>query len=103
MADQDIPMYRVIIAATIVFIVGLVVFTVIFRAYITFQELQTLLLQSGEYSEEETTIVVLGAIPWALGGFYVSLLGIIIYFLLRGNKPLKKEEPGSGFRGFSKY
>ena len=104
MALEEVPTYRFIIAATIVFIVGLFVFTVIFRAWITFQELQSVLLQSGDYSEEETTLVVLGAIPWALGGFYISLLGIIIYFLLRGTKSGKqKGEPPSSFRGYSKY
>lgn len=98
MADRDIPTYRVIIAATIVFVIGLFVFTIIFRAYLTFQQLQVAVVQSGEYSENEATFIILAGIPWALGGVYISLLGTIIYFLLKGNKPGKEEEPPSSFR-----
>jgi len=98
MAEQDIPMYRVIIAATLVFIIGLFVFTIIFRAWLTFQELEQVIRQSGEFTEDESTLIILGGIPWALGGIYVTMLGGIIYFLLRSTKPQKKEIPPSSFR-----
>lgn len=98
--QQEIPLYRLIIAATVVFIVGLFVFTIIFRAFITFQQLEQSVMETGEYSENEATLMVLGAIPWALGGFYVSLLGVIIYFLLKGRKPAREERPPPTFRGY---
>lgn len=98
--QQEVPLYRLIIAATVVFIVGLFIFTIIFRAYITFQQLEQSVLETGDYSENEATLIVLGAIPWALGGLYVSLLGVIIYFLLKGSKAPKEEEPPPSFRGY---
>ncbi|MBD3311926.1 hypothetical protein GF352_00500 [archaeon] len=98
--QQEVPLYRLIIAATVVFIVGLFIFTIIFRAYITFQQLEQSVLETGDYSENEATLIVLGAIPWALGGLYVSLLGVIIYFLLRGSKAPKEEKPPPSFRGY---
>ncbi|MFA5405907.1 MAG: hypothetical protein WC307_00920 [Candidatus Nanoarchaeia archaeon] len=95
---QEIPTYRLIIAATIVFIVGLFIFTIIFRAYLTFQQLEQLVIETGDYEQDQLTLVILGSIPWALGGFYVSLLGVIIYFLLRGNKPSQQEMTRADFR-----
>jgi uncharacterized BrkB/YihY/UPF0761 family membrane protein len=98
--QRDIPLYRFIIAATLVFVVGLFVFTVIFRAWLTFEQLSQAVLETGEYSEEETTLLVLGVVPWALGGVYVSLLGVIIYFLLKTTKQEKPEPPPSSFRRY---
>jgi uncharacterized BrkB/YihY/UPF0761 family membrane protein len=99
-AQRDIPFYRFIIAATLVFIVGLFVFTVIFRAWLTFEQLSQAVLATGDYSEEESTLLVLGIVPWALGGIYVSLLGVIIYFLLKSTKQEKSEPPPSTFRRY---
>ena len=96
---QDIPTYRFIIAATMVFIVGLFVFTIIFRAYITFQELQATIIQSGAVEGDDATLILLAGVPWALGGVYVSLLGAVIFFLLKGNKKTKERPPPSSFRG----
>ena len=97
---EEIPAYRIIIAATIVFLVGLFVFTIIFRAYLTFQQLEQSVIQSGNYTENQTTLVILQTIPWTLGGFYVSLLGVIIYFLLKGTKPPKQETVPPNFRKY---
>ena len=90
---QDIPTYRFIIAATVVFIVGLFVFTIIFRAWFTFKQLQQSIIETGEYEENEATLAILGAIPWALGGIYISLLSGVIWFLLKGTKKIKEEVP----------
>ena len=98
--QTEVPLYRLKIAATVVFIVGLFIFTIIFRAYLTFQQLEQVVLETGDYSENEATLIVLGAIPWALGGFYVSLLGVIIYFLLKGTKAPKQERPPPTFKGY---
>jgi len=97
---QEIPAYRFIIAATIIFIVGLFVFTIIFRAYLTFKQLEAVIISQGTASEEQATLAILGAVPWALGGFYVMLLGTVIYFLLKGSKPPKQELPPSNFRRY---
>ena len=96
---NEVPAYKLIIAATLVFVIGLFVFTIIFRAYFTFKQVEAQVIASGDYEENEATLIVLGAIPWALGGIYVSLLGTIIYFLLKGSKPPK---PGTEF-GFRRY
>ena len=95
----DIPTYRFIIAATIVFIVGLFVFTIIFRAWITFQQLQQTILESGAVEGDDATLIILAGVPWALGGIYISLLATVIYFLLKGNKKGKEQPPPSSFRG----
>ena len=97
---EEVPTYRLIIAATLVFIVGLFVFTIIFRAFLTFQQLQQIVLESGEYEENQATLMVLSAIPWTLGAFYVSLIGIIIYFTIKGTKAPKQAEPPSSFRKY---
>lgn len=97
---QDIPAYKFIIAATVIFIVGLFVFTIIFRAYLTFKQLEEAVIAQGTASEEQATLVILGAVPWALGGVYIALLGAVIYFLLKGNKKPKIEIPPSSFRKY---
>ncbi len=98
---KEIPAYRFIIAATITFIVGLFVFTIIFRAWLTFKELQQTVIESGNLDENQATLAILGAIPWALGGIYISLLGTIIYFLIRGSKPPRTSSPPpSNFRKY---
>lgn len=97
---EEVPAYRLIIAATIVFIVGLFVFTIIFRAFITFQQLQQTVIQSGNYTENQATLIILQTIPWTLGAFYVTLLGVVTYFLIKGSKPAKHEEPPPTFRRY---
>ncbi len=94
---EEIPTYRVLIAATLVFIVGLFIFSVIFKAYITFKKLEAQLLQTG-YKEDQATLMILASIPWTLGGFYISLVGMIIYFVLKGNKVPKSKIPPRSFR-----
>ena len=81
---REIPAYRVLIAGTIVFIVGLFVFSVIFQAFLVFQEFQTQLIATEQVSADDPTLLLLGLIPWGLGIFYISLIGTIIYFLLKG-------------------
>jgi hypothetical protein len=95
---EQVPAYRLIIAATMVFIVGLFIFTIIFRAFITFQELEQIVIEQGTYDDDQLTLIILGSVPWALGGFYVSLLAGIIYFLLRGNKPANETITRADFR-----
>lgn len=83
---EDIPAYKVIIAGTIIFMAGLAVFSVIFRAFITFNEIQTALIEESNYTVDQTTMLVFASIPWALGAFYVSLVGTVIYLLLKATK-----------------
>lgn len=82
---REIQAYRVLIAGTIVFIVGLFVFSVIFQAFLVFQEFQTQLIDTEQVAADDPTLILLGLIPWGLGLFYISLIGTIIYFLLKGS------------------
>ena len=84
--DRDIPVYKVIIAGTIVFIVGLFIFSVIFQAFLVFQEVQQALIVTGNFSSTDPTVLILSVIPWGLGLFYISLVGTVIYFLLKGSR-----------------
>ncbi len=84
--EKEIPAYKVLIAGTIVFIVGLFIFSVIFQAFMVFQEVRQELVVLGNYSETHPTIVILSLIPWGLGIFYIGLVGTVIYFLLKGAK-----------------
>ena len=81
---EEIPAYKVLIAGTIVFVVGLFVFSVIFQAFVVFQEFQAQLVASDEAMADDPTILLLSLIPWGLGLFYISLIGTIIYFMIKG-------------------
>ena len=83
---EEIPAYKVIIAGTIIFVTGLAIFSVIFRASIIFNEIQTTLTQQSNYTFDQTTMLVFATVPWALGAFYASLIGVVIYFVLKGGK-----------------
>jgi len=77
---------KLILVLTVVFVIGTFVFIVIFRALSTFQDLQVTVLKTGNYTENQSTLETLKVIPWYLGGLYVTLLGIIIYFMIAKNK-----------------
>lgn len=85
MADRDIPLLKVLIAGSIVFIVGLFIFSVIFQAFFMFQEIQQQLITTVNVSSTDPMIQILSFIPWALGIFYISLIAVIIYFMFRGS------------------
>ncbi len=82
---EEIPAYKVLIAGTIVFVVGLFVFSVIFQAFVVFQEFQAQLVAADEAMADDPTILLLSLIPWGLGLFYISLIGTIIYFMIKGS------------------
>lgn len=93
----EIPAYRVIIAGTIIFIVGLFIFSIIFQSYIVFQQFETQLVQTGNYSRDDPVILVLSIIPWGLGIFYISLIAVVIYFILRGSRGKETPPPPALF------
>lgn len=82
---------KLILTLTIVFIVGTFVFTVIFKSLIAFQELRANILLTGVSDQDNKDIQSLQAIPWLLGGLYITLVGIIAYFMYKKYKSdLKK-------------
>ncbi len=94
----EISTFKFILSATIVFISGLFIFSVIFKAYITMNKLQSSITNETD-PQTETTIMLLSAVPWGLGIVYASLIIGVIYYMFK-SKPKSSEPPLiGGFRG----
>lgn len=87
MAEIQAP--KLILTLTIVFISGILIFTVIFRALDAFQELK--LIQMDD-PETKSSIETLKIIPWVLGVLYVTLVSAIMYIMLKKGREEQKTQ-----------
>ncbi|MBD3312397.1 hypothetical protein GF352_03020 [archaeon] len=78
----DIPELKLLLVLTVVFVVGMFVFIVIFKALMMVEG-----LKQGAASEEDVelnqTMQFLQLMPWLLGILYLILIGVIAYLMFR--------------------
>lgn len=91
----EVPELKLLLVLTVVFIVGMFVFVVIFKALTIFQGLQMDLVPEADEVGASKTIQLLQLMPWLLGGLYLTLVGAIAYFMF------KKYRGGGGSSGIS--
>lgn len=82
--DKTLPEFRVIIGATVVFVSGLIIFFVIFRALLFLNQLQS--IYGPNTSQIEVITNLMQWIPWGLGAIYFALVTVVIYFVIKGRK-----------------
>ncbi len=77
---------KLILGATIIFIVGLITSSVAIKAY---QTLLTVQRNSGltiDESRARSIITILSLLPWAFGVMYSLVIAYVIYYVLKGEK-----------------
>ncbi|MDD5417582.1 MAG: hypothetical protein PHW96_01675 [Candidatus Nanoarchaeia archaeon] len=91
MADVDIS--KLMLAATSIFISGIIVFSVAFYGYSTYnQMLETIGLESNP--EIEATLQIFKILPTAITVIYIIIVFVVIYYLIyRGSKGSGKAYP----------
>ena len=82
----EIDLSKFMLAATSIFISGLVVFSVAFYGYNTYNQL-TQLIGLGKNPEMEATLQVFKILPTAITVVYIIIVFIVIYYLIvKGTK-----------------
>jgi len=88
---MEIQANQLILGATVVFIVGLLVFSVIFQAVSIMQQMK----QNMGYNLTQEDLMIaqtLAIIPSILALFYFSFVGVVIWYVMRKSREKAERE-----------
>ena len=87
---SDIPFDKILLSATVVFISGILIFTVIFKMYFFMIDMEKSVGISVNPTQSQSVIQMLALLPWVLGIIYALLVVAILIYITRFK--FKKEE-----------
>lgn len=77
---------KLILGATIIFIVGLITSSVAIKAYQTLLAVQRNSGFTINESQAKQIITILSLLPWAFGIMYSLVIAYVIYYVLKGGR-----------------